>query len=113
MTRSGLIAIALCLVCTPSLFAQDTDLIARGKKVYDTEKCRVCHSVGTEGNKKGPLDDVGSKLSADELRQWIVNATEMNKKAKSTRKPPMKDYKHLAKEDVDALVAYMQSLKKS
>lgn len=36
----------------------------------------------------------------------------MTKKAKAERKPVMKAYS-LPKEDVDALVAYMQSLKKS
>ena len=34
------------------------------------------------------------------------------KKANATRKPPMKSYASLPKEDVDALVAYMLSLKK-
>ena len=58
------------------------------------------------------LDDVGTKLSAEEIRQWIVNAPEMSKKTKATRKPPMKSYAHLAKEDVDALVGYLQTLKK-
>jgi hypothetical protein len=43
---------------------------------------------------------------------WIVNAPEMTAKAKAPRKPPTKAYAHLPEEDVDALVAYMQSLKK-
>ena len=58
------------------------------------------------------LDDVGTKLSADEIRQWIVSAPEMAKKTKATRKPPMKAYGHLAKDDVDAVVGYLQTLKK-
>jgi hypothetical protein len=40
-----------------------------------------------------------------------VNAPEMAKKAKEARKPPMKSYPKLPKEDVDALVAYLQTLK--
>jgi hypothetical protein len=36
----------------------------------------------------------------------------MTAKTKATRKPPMKAYSTLSKEDVDGLVAYMQSLKK-
>jgi hypothetical protein len=35
----------------------------------------------------------------------------MAAKHKATRKPPMKDYSALAKADVDALVAYLQTLK--
>jgi mono/diheme cytochrome c family protein len=84
---------------------------AEGQKVYTAQKCSTCHSVGGQGNKKGPLDEVGSKLSADDIRQWIVNAPEMTKKAKSTRKPVMKAYT-LPKGELDSLVAYMQSLKK-
>lgn len=91
---------------------QDAELVEKGEKLYVAQKCSVCHSVADKGNKKGPLDEVGTKLSAEELRQWLVNPTEMSAKAKSTRKPPMKSYEKLAKEDVEALVAYMQSLKK-
>jgi mono/diheme cytochrome c family protein len=84
----------------------------RGRKVYAAEKCGVCHSIGDQGNKRGPLDDVGAKLSADDIRSWIVNPAEMTAKTKAARKPAMKSYAHLAKDDVDALVIYMQSLKK-
>jgi cytochrome c1 len=43
----------------------------------------------------------------------MVDPAEMTKKTKSTRKPPMKSYKDLPKEEMDAVVAYMVSLKKS
>ena len=81
-----------------------------GQKVYPAQKCSICHSIAGAGNKKGPLDGVGKKLSAEEIRQWITDAPAMAAKAKVARKPPMKAYK-LAKEDLDGLVAYMQSLK--
>jgi hypothetical protein len=71
----------------------------------------VCHSVGDVGNKKGALDKVGAKLSAAELRNWIVAAPEMTAKTKSERKPAMKAYTTLSKEEVDHLVAYLQTLK--
>ena len=54
----------------------------------------------------------GAKLSADDIRQWIVDPIAMAKKASSTKKPPMpKKYDKLPAADIDALVAYMQSLK--
>jgi mono/diheme cytochrome c family protein len=90
--------------------AQDAR-IDKGKQVYTAQKCQACHSVAGVGNKKGALDGVGAKLKEDEIRQWIVAAPEMAAKAKADRKPPMKAYT-LPKEDVDALVAYMASLKK-
>jgi mono/diheme cytochrome c family protein len=90
-------------------FAQDPK-IQRGLKVYTDQKCSLCHAIGSHGNAKGPLDDVGSKLSADEIRQWITDAKGMTAKTKATRKPEMKQYS-LPKDDVDALVAYLSSLK--
>lgn len=88
--------------------AQD---IKAGEQVYTAAKCNVCHSVAGKGNKKGPLDGVGAKLSAGDIRQWITNAPEMAAKAKSDRKPPMKALTTLSKDELDGLVAYMQSLK--
>jgi mono/diheme cytochrome c family protein len=84
----------------------------RGQSVYTESKCSICHSISGLGNKKGSLDGVGSKLSADEIRQWITNAPEMSAKVKAERKPAMKAYAALSKEDVDALVVYIQTLKK-
>jgi mono/diheme cytochrome c family protein len=100
----------LYALAAPAL-AQDAKA-ARGQKVYEEQKCSVCHSIGDKGNKKGPLDDVGSKYKAEELREWLVNPQEMAAKAKATRKPMKKPYTQLPKEDLDALVAYMQTLKK-
>ena len=93
-------------------FAQDAKLVAKGEQVYAAQKCSMCHSIGDTGNKKGPLDGVGAKLSAAEIREWMVNPAEMHKKTGKDRKPNMKPYDKLSKEDLDAVVAYMQSLKK-
>jgi mono/diheme cytochrome c family protein len=97
---------------TASAAAQDPAAIEKGKQIYTAQKCQACHSVAGVGNKNGPLDDVGARLKAEEIRQWIVAAPEMSAKMKAQRKPPMKSYGHLVKEDVDALVAYLTSLKK-
>jgi mono/diheme cytochrome c family protein len=91
--------------------AQDAALAKKGEAVYAAQKCQICHSVAGKGNQKGALDKVGSKLSADEIRQWIVAAPEMTAKTKAERKPPMRAYPNIAKADLDALVAYLQSLK--
>ena len=101
-------ALGLVLAGAAAAAAQSADA---GKKVYEANKCGVCHSVAGVGNKKGPLEDAAAKLSADQIRQWIVDAPAMATKTNATRKPPMKAYT-LPKEDVDALVAYVQSLKK-
>jgi mono/diheme cytochrome c family protein len=92
--------------------AQDEALVKKGQEVYAAQKCSVCHSIAGKGGKQSPLDGVGAKLTADEIRAWIVTPAEMTKKTNSTKKPPMPNkYGKLPKEEVDALVAYMQSLK--
>jgi mono/diheme cytochrome c family protein len=84
----------------------------RGEAVYTEQKCSLCHAIAGKGNTKGSLDDVGSKLSAAEIKEWITNPKEMTAKTKAERKPPMKAYPNLPAADVDALVAYLQTLKK-
>ena len=104
---------AILLLLSPQLaLAQGAGAVDRGIKVYAAERCATCHSVAGKGNPKGPLDGVGSKLTADEIRAWIVNAPEMTAKTKAERRPFMRAYPNLEKPDLDALVAYMQSLKK-
>jgi mono/diheme cytochrome c family protein len=92
--------------------AQDAAQVKHGQEVYAAQKCQTCHSIAGKGSKTNPLDGVGVKLSPDEARQWIVNPTDMAAKAKSDKKPPMPNkYNSLPQADIDALVAYMQSLK--
>ena len=105
-------AVGFAMLAAPVL-ASDAKAIAHGEKVFAAQKCAMCHSVAGKGNKKGPLDEAGTKLTADETREWLVDASDMTAKAKSTRKPVMKDYAKLPEEDIKGLVAYLQSLKKS
>ena len=110
MMRTAL-AVMVITLSAGGAFAQN--LVERGKQEFTDSKCLVCHMVGAEGNKKGPvLDGVGAKLTPEEIRQWITNAPEMAAKAKIDRKPPMKAYTDFSKDKVDALVAYLSSLKK-
>src|SRR5262249_10103165 len=107
--RSMVIMLAICGGVAASASAQDAK--AKGEQVYGAQKCSLCHAIAGKGNPKGTLDDVGSKLSADDIRAWIVDAKGMTAKTKAPRKPEMKQYS-LPKDDVDALVAYLGSLKK-
>jgi mono/diheme cytochrome c family protein len=93
--------------------ASAQDAAAKGAKVFADQKCSLCHAIAGKGNPKGALDDVGSKLKAEEIRQWIVDPVTMAKNAKAERKPPMPaKFASLPKDDLDALVAYLSSLKK-
>jgi len=103
------IAMAIGSAVAAPAFAQDAK---KGEAVYTAQKCSLCHQIAGKGNKANPLDGVGAKLKADEIKQWITHPVETAAKAKSTKKPPMPaKYGSLPAADLDALVAYMQSLK--
>lgn len=99
--------VAACLVAPALVSAQDAE---KGKAVYATNKCQTCHAIEGKGNKKFPLDGVGAKLSAADIKTWIVAPAEMEAKLAEKPKIHMKAYK-LSDEDLGHLVAYMQSLK--
>ena len=112
--RSWMFAAVLALGSPAVTFAggQDAALVKKGEEVYAAQKCMSCHQVSGKGNKLSPLDGVGAKLSADEIRAWIVDPQATAAKTKSTKKPPMPNrYSKLPAGDVDAMVAYLQSLK--
>jgi mono/diheme cytochrome c family protein len=84
---------------------------ATGEEVYAAQKCAVCHSVGDKGNKKYPLDGVGSRLSETDIRDWLLNPD--TQQAKKPGRPLMRmpSYRTVPPEEIDALVAYLKSLK--
>lgn len=99
-------------VFTVGVAAQDAKKIEAGKKVYDTQGCAKCHSIAGKGNKMYPLDGVGKKLSAADIKKWFTHTAEME--AALAKKPAIKmsSKKYDLKDaDIDALVAYMQSLR--
>lgn len=99
-----------------AVYAQDAAKVEKGKAVYEgaMPKCKMCHSIAGAGNAKGSLDAVGGKLSADDVKAWMRTPKEMATKAKAERKPPMPAYskEKLSDEDLEALTAYLMSLKK-
>ena len=99
------------MLALPQL-ASAQDAVAKGAGLFASQKCSVCHSVEGKGNAKGPMEGVGSKYTAAELHQWLDDPAAMSAKIKATRKPPMKSYKSMSQADKDALVAWMQTLKK-
>jgi mono/diheme cytochrome c family protein len=110
MRRVVVCFIFVSMASVASVIAQDA---AKGATVYADQKCSLCHSIAGKGNAKGPLDGVGSKCTADEIRQWLTDPVAMTAKHKATRKPAMPaKYVSMPKEDLDALVTYLTSLKK-
>jgi mono/diheme cytochrome c family protein len=105
-------AAAALVVCAGTASAQDAK-VEKGMKVYADQKCALCHSIDGKGNTKGALDGVGTKFKADEIKLWIVDPAKQSAAHKAERKPPMPaKFASLPKDDLDALVAYLSSLKK-
>ena len=105
------IAAATVVVMTAPLLGQAKD--DKGMQVFRAQKCTQCHSIAGIGNKKGPLDEIGSKLTPAEIKAWITDPDGMRAKTQPppTRKPVMKKLSMPAG-DLDALVAMLKDLKK-
>ena len=109
--RRMLISMALMMFAVAGVQAQDAKKVAAGKALYEKHKCMSCHQVAGKGSKISPLDGVGSKLSAAEIRLWLTDPDTMT--AKLPKKPAAKMKKvDLPPADLDNLVEYMLSLKK-
>ena len=61
-------ALTLALAMPVAAAPQDEALVKKGQEVYAAQKCSTCHSIAGKGGKQSPLDGVGKKLSADEIR---------------------------------------------
>ena len=104
---AGLVMLAGFLAGALPVPAQDAAArVAKGKELFATQRCSMCHSIEGKGNKNQPLDGVGSKLKPEEIKKYIVSPKEQKPDTK------MKAYPGMAAEDLDALVAYLSSLKK-
>lgn len=110
MSRVLCVGVGLFVLFAPALaFGQGS--AAAGEKIFAAQKCSLCHSIAGKGNAKGPLDGIGKKHSAADLKLWLTQPAEMSKKHNATRKPLMKTFASLPPADLDALVAYLQTLK--
>ena len=109
MKRVFMVLVSLTVASGVTIAGQDAKQVAAGKKLYETYNCQKCHKIGDVG-KLTPLDGVASKLTADEIKTWLVSPDEMTAKLKKKPKVKMKtqDYKP---GEVDAMMAYLLTLK--
>lgn len=105
-----LLAGALMMAWAAPAFAQDPK-VAKGAALFESNKCTICHAAQGKGNAKKPLDGAGSRLDAATVKLWITDPKAAEAKTGKTAKPPMKSFASLPPADVDALVAYVMSLK--
>jgi ubiquinol-cytochrome c reductase cytochrome b subunit len=81
-----------------------TPLEMRGAAVFQNKQCRNCHSLGGHGGNRGPaLDEVASRLTAPELTRQVIQGGGNMPAYGKTLNPA----------EVDALVAYLVTLRPS
>ena len=79
-----------------------------GKEIYGREGCARCHSIAGEGSPRSPLDGVGERLSAEEIRKWIVASPELEDELSGRVFRAKQAYGKLPEAELAALVAYLQ-----
>ena len=90
--------------------AQDAK-VAKGQQLFGAQKCSMCHAVAGKGNVKHPLDGAGTRLNAEMVKLWLTDPKTAEAKSGKKATPPMKSFASLPAEDIDALTAYVLSLK--
>jgi cytochrome c553 len=96
------------LLCAGVAVADEAEMIEKGKAVYDAAKpaCKACHN-----EKKNPLDNYGATATAEDAKGWIRVPKEMFEKTGKKGMMPAYSEKKISDEDLEALTAYLLSLK--
>ena len=99
---------AAALLCAGLATAQDAAMIEKGQAVYEAAKpaCKACHN-----EKKNPLDHYGAAGNAEETKGWLRTPEAMFEKTGKKGMMPAYTEKKLSDEDLEALTAYLLSLK--
>ncbi len=97
--------------------AASGDLVALGKEQWELQECYNCHKLfGQGGKKRGPeMDNIGNLMTPEQLREKILYPKKWKAEGfdKQYKKGKMPDkYRDLMfDEEIDALVAFLASLK--
>ncbi len=97
--------------------AASGDLVALGKEQWELQECYNCHKLFGEGGKKrGPvMDNIGNLMTPEQLKEKILYPKKWKAEGfdKQYKKGKMPDkYRDLMfDEEIDALVAFLASLK--
>ena len=97
--------------------AASGDLVALGKEQWELQECYNCHKLfGSGGKKRGPvLDNIGNLMTSEQLREKLLYPKKWKAEGfdKQYKKGKMPDkYRDLMfDEEVDALIAFLSTLK--
>jgi len=102
---------------SPASGAAAGDVVAKGKEQWELQECYNCHKLfGQGGKKRGPvLDNIGNLMTPEQLKEKILDPKSWMAEGfeKQYEKGKMPDkYKDLMfPEEIDALVAFLATLK--
>jgi len=81
--------------------------IEEGRKIYQEQNCSACHSIAGKGNPRTPLDSVGTRRTAEELRNWVTGSDKLQGLLPDRIRRLKQKYKELSDDELDALVSYL------
>jgi mono/diheme cytochrome c family protein len=102
MRIGGLVTVLVVSLALPAAAADDP--VTHGKKVFASQGCYGCHTVGVAGTPIGPdLSRVGAKYPVRYLKEWLRDP--------SAQKPTAHMPKiSLTEDEITALATYLSSL---
>ncbi|OGI43985.1 MAG: hypothetical protein A2V92_04160 [Candidatus Muproteobacteria bacterium RBG_16_65_31] len=86
-------------------------LVEAGRAVYQAQGCARCHSIAGSGNPRYPLDGVGARREAADIRRWIMGAGEAEGRLPAGVRRAKQAYRKLPRRDLDALIAFLETLR--
>jgi mono/diheme cytochrome c family protein len=89
----------------------DPDQVARGRTVYDSQGCALCHGIAGAGDQRYPLDGIGSRSSAVELRRMVAPDDGMRSLFPGDAFEMKQMYRDLPDAEMNDLVAFLISLR--
>ena len=111
-------SISVLFIVAALIFSATTVFAASGSSLFSSEGCIACHAVNGQGGSVGPdLSHVGSKRSLSWLKTQITNpdahfaaGANVNINGQSYQ-AIMPGHRHMAASKLNALSAYLESLK--
>jgi cytochrome c2 len=83
---------------------------AAGHAVFRNWGCHRCHSVQGVGSRRFPLDGVGSRRTAGELRAWTVGSAALQDSISPSAFRAKRRYEEVPEEEMRLLLEWMGTL---
>jgi hypothetical protein len=84
---------------------------ARGRVVYQAQGCEGCHSIAGVGSPRSPLDGVGARRTAAELRAWTLGLPAVADSLPPAMLRLKQGFAEIPAEELDALMVFLGSLR--